>query len=82
MKFAFMFIWQYLFIFQNPLEDEANYKTNRKSKRSFFNGWLIKSIIPKNYKMPNDSIYSIQNIFYKKRDTSRQKGLNYKMPNN
>jgi hypothetical protein len=82
MKLIVMFISQFLLIFQNPLEDEANYKTNKKSKRLPLNGWLFKGKESKNYKMQYDSVVSVQNIFFKSNTELNTKGANYKMPNN
>jgi hypothetical protein len=82
MKLLVMFLSQFLLIFQNPLENEANYKTNKKSKRLVWNGWLFKAKEAKSYKMHSDSVFNVQNIFFKKYEFINTKGANYKMPNN
>lgn len=81
MKLLLMFIGQIFMNFQNPLEDEANYKTNKKSKRNTFNAWLLKTKSARNYKMQFDTVVEYRSVFYDKNNLST-KFKNYKMPNN
>lgn len=82
MKFVILMLAKFYLFFQNPLEDENNYKTHKKSKKQPLNSWLMKNKKPKSYKMNQDSLSVFESVFFKGKDSVNTKGLNYKMPNN
>lgn len=82
MKLLVMLISPFYLFFQNPLEDEANYKTQKRAKRSTSRTLVLKTKQPKSYKMNKDSTVVEVEVFNKTFNSKNVKGSNYKMPNN